>query len=69
MTLGHLTRYKENLQERFKTYDNIEQMIRLHSINHEDANYWLFTLDYGKRITDAAIEWCNATIDKLKEEK
>lgn len=68
VTIRHLTKYKENLQERYNTYDNIEQMIRLHSNKHEDAKYWLFTLDYGKRVTESAIEWCNATINELKEE-
>lgn len=68
VTISHLNIYKENLQERYKTYNNIEQMILLHSSNNEDAKYWLFTLDYGKRITKSAIEWCDETINQLKEE-
>jgi len=30
--------------------------------------YWLFTLDYGKRTTKAAIEWCDFSLDKLEED-
>ena len=68
VTVGHITAYKETLQERYNTYVNIEQGIRLNSMNHEDAKFWLFTLDYGKRTTQSVIEWCNATIESLKEE-
>ncbi|SOC35629.1 PadR family transcriptional regulator [Ureibacillus acetophenoni] len=68
VTILHLNDYKEKLQERYNTYLNIEQSILLYSSDNEDAKFWLFTLDYGKRIAKSAIEWCNDTIDQLKEE-
>ncbi|MDE5416163.1 PadR family transcriptional regulator [Alkalihalobacterium chitinilyticum] len=57
--------YKQKLEERYETYVTIEYSIMNHHDNEEDAKYWLITLDYGKRVTAAALEWCNSTLDKL----
>ncbi|WP_042460033.1 PadR family transcriptional regulator [Neobacillus dielmonensis] len=57
--------YKRKLQDRFQTYLSIEQVITHYQQNHEDARYWLFTLDYGKRVTVAAIDWCTFTLEQL----
>ncbi|MFS0673393.1 PadR family transcriptional regulator [Ornithinibacillus sp. 179-J 7C1 HS] len=64
-TIEFISHYQKILQERLRTYEEIEQLIQIHSIDKADAKYWLFTLDYGKRITKAEIEWCHATIEKL----
>ncbi|RLL43724.1 PadR family transcriptional regulator [Oceanobacillus piezotolerans] len=66
-TIEHLSYYKEKLQERYVTYESIEWMISSGLSELPDAQYWLFTLDYGKRVTKAAMEWCEATANKLKE--
>ena len=58
--------YQEILQNRFSTYEGIEASIRSCSQESADAQYWLFTLDYGKRVTAAEIGWCEDTIAKLK---
>lgn len=64
-TILLLENYKQELETRYHTYFTIEQGI----INYKDENlqYWLFTLDYGKRTTKAAIEWCEVTLHKLNE--
>lgn len=67
-TLIHLKNYKHKLDTRYQTYEGIEQMISGGSDKQEDARYWLFTLDYGKRTTKAAIEWCDATLEQLLKE-
>ncbi|MFC4558406.1 PadR family transcriptional regulator [Virgibacillus kekensis] len=64
-TLLHLNDYKKKLENRYQTYSSIEQMISTHEQNQQDATYWLFTLDYGKRITKAAIDWCESTIKQI----
>ncbi|MFS0647428.1 PadR family transcriptional regulator [Siminovitchia sp. 179-K 8D1 HS] len=64
-TLLHLEEYKRKLEERYETYSRIEQMISTNKHDKEDARYWLFTLDYGKRITMAAIEWCDETMEQF----
>lgn len=68
-TLFHLEEYKRKLEARFAAYAGIEQSIRTNSSDKEDSRYWLFTLDYGKRVTRAAIEWCTATIEEVSKEE
>ncbi|MBO0992696.1 PadR family transcriptional regulator [Bacillus sp. SD088] len=60
-TLLQLEDYQQKLVERYQLYQNIEKMITSTPHNTEDVTYWLFTLDYGKRVTNAAIDWCDAT--------
>lgn len=68
-TLLLLEEYKQKLEERYQTYESIERMISSHKQSEEDVTYWLFTLDYGKRVTKAAIEWCEATTAHFKMEE
>ena len=60
-----LQNYKQKLEERYQTYLSIELAIVNHKHNEEDSMYWLFTLDYGKRSTKAAMEWCEVTLEKF----
>ncbi|MBS4177668.1 PadR family transcriptional regulator [Lederbergia citrea] len=64
-TVSLLQDYKQELEGRFQTYVSIEQAIINHQDNEEDSMYWLFTLDYGKRTTKAAIDWCEVTLDTI----
>ncbi|WP_040984174.1 PadR family transcriptional regulator [Oceanobacillus jeddahense] len=57
--------YKQKLEDLYQTYEGIEEGITCYNNNHNDAKYWLFTLDYGKRVTGAAIAWCDETIKEL----
>ncbi|API92157.1 MULTISPECIES: PadR family transcriptional regulator [Virgibacillus] len=65
-TQSLLLHYKEELQKKIDTYKAIEEMIMNWNPQSPDATYWLYTLDYGRRTTRAAIEWCEATIEKIK---
>jgi len=60
-----LQNYKQELEGHYQTYISIEQAIINHKDNDDESIYWLFTLDYGKRTTKAAIDWCEFTLDKL----
>ncbi|WP_404450657.1 PadR family transcriptional regulator [Virgibacillus necropolis] len=66
-TISHLEHFKQKLHERYSTYEAIENRITSHSYDSPDAQYWLFTLDYGKRTTISAIEWCVITVEKIKD--
>jgi PadR family transcriptional regulator, regulatory protein AphA len=57
--------YKQKLNARLQTYIEIELMISNYKDHGEDAQYWLFTLDYGKRVTEAAIDWCAFTLQQI----
>ncbi|WP_164670461.1 PadR family transcriptional regulator [Virgibacillus doumboii] len=61
-TIAQLETYKQKLQERYQTYEAIEEMIQTNLHDEKDAPYWLFTLNYGKRVTAAAMEWCVDTV-------
>lgn len=67
-TVSTLEDYKKKLEARYLTYINIEESITANKDHAEDAVYWLFTLDYGKRMTKAAIEWCTNTLEQLLNE-
>ncbi len=64
-TLEQLNHYQIKLQERLNTYHAIEEMIQETYGDKEDAKFWLLTLDYGKRTTQAASEWANEAKLKL----
>jgi len=57
--------YRNKLEARLQTYCNIEQSILPMATSERDAKYWLITIDYGKRTTIAAIEWCSHTLQQL----
>lgn len=62
-TLTQLRAYKQKLSEQYETYSGIEQMLTKNMEEDTDTTYWLLTLDYGKRTTYAAIEWCESAIE------
>ncbi|GAB3801762.1 PadR family transcriptional regulator [Virgibacillus kimchii] len=64
-SIALLKDYKQKLEAQYETYEQIEEMIAHHGCEAGDAPYWLFTLDYGKRVTNAAMEWCEETIAKI----
>lgn len=57
--------YKQRLEIRHETYTAIEQGILAHSKEDKDAKYWLLTLDHGKRLAKAGMEWCEASLKKF----
>lgn len=68
-TVFQLEEYKQKLEERYAAYTSIEHFITNSKDKGEDTRYWLFTLDFGKRVTLAAIEWCSFTLEKILEEE
>lgn len=66
ITLHQLQVYEKKLTDRYHTYQEIQEMINTHLHNEEDAPYWLLTLDYGLRTTQAAIEWCKEARKNLQ---
>lgn len=60
-----LQNYRQELEGRYQTFLSIEQAIVDHETKKEDSIYWLITLDYGKRTTQAAIDWCEFTLKQI----
>ena len=67
--LNLLEHYLHELNIRLQTYLSIEQSIQSFRSNDPDSTYWLLTLDYGKRTTKAAIEWCESTLNILAKKE
>ncbi|MFF2483460.1 PadR family transcriptional regulator [Paenibacillus sp. NPDC058071] len=69
-TVKLLQSYKEILESRYEVFESIEQFIQVDKEGEgSGATYWLLTLDYGKRTTQAAIEWCEASMQKMNGEE
>ena len=68
-TIEQLEEYKLKLETRYTAYTGIEEMLQNNYGEGEDTKYWLFTLDYGKRTTKAAIEWCTVTLEAISKEE
>ena len=66
-TIHLLDEYKQKLEARLQTYISIEKAISHHQYKDGDSRYWLFTLDYGKRVTTAAIDWCTFTLEQIED--
>lgn len=66
-TVYILKDYKQKLAQRYETYVSIEYSILEQATDEEkDVKYWLLTLDYGKRTTIAAIEWCEHALQQFE---
>ncbi|RNF40411.1 PadR family transcriptional regulator [Planococcus salinus] len=57
----HLDDYLARLLTRHNTYEAIKNMISTQLFDEQDAPFWIITLDYGLRTTQAAIDWCEDT--------
>lgn len=60
--------YERQLRIRYETYVAIEQNIQELYPDEADAKYWLYTLDYGKKVAQAGIDWCVETCESMKKE-
>ena len=67
--VNQIQHYSEQLKVRMQTYYAIEETIQTLKENEEDKEYWLLTLDYGRRITQAALEWCEETADRMTKKE
>lgn len=64
-TVSLLEDYQQKLKDRYNTYLGIETVISTRKENEADARFWLFTLDFGKRVTRAAMDWCDVTLEQI----
>ncbi|GGG26225.1 hypothetical protein GCM10007425_21000 [Lysinibacillus alkalisoli] len=63
--LTMLTQYQQALQLRLETYQTLKQELSPSVSTTQDAYFWIYTLNYGIKITEAAIEWCQETLQDL----
>lgn len=70
VTIEHIDSYEKKQYERYHNYITIKEMIQKNcSTEQVDAPFWIITLDYGIRTTQAVIDWCVETKKILLEQK
>jgi DNA-binding PadR family transcriptional regulator len=65
--LGQIEEHRLRLMQELQGYEATEAQIRAGHAGHPDLPYWLMTLSYGKRYTQAEIAWCDEAAGQLKE--
>ena len=67
LNLRQITEHRDRFAKELEGYEGTEQWIRTEYSQHPDLPFWLLTLSYGKRYTEAEIAWCDEAAAKLKE--
>jgi len=65
VNVKHVEEYRKLQTERHEAIRAIEKIIRSQHPESVDAPYWLMTVNYGKKITKARIDWCDETVARL----
>jgi PadR family transcriptional regulator AphA len=65
LNVKHIEEYRQLQTERHEAILAIEHTIRSQDPDSADAPYWLMTVNYGKKITKARIDWCGETLVRL----
>ena len=65
--LRQIEEHRRRFVEELEGYEATEEQIRVEHPGHPDLPYWLMTLSYGKRYTQAEIAWCDEAAGQLEE--
>ncbi len=60
-----LIAYRDRQQERRRRYRAIEAGLRDRFAGHADQPYWLMTLDCGRAVAAATVDWADRTLAEL----
>ena len=63
---SHMGRYRELQRGLLEKYKEIEKSIKAEYAGNPNLPYWLLTVRYGQRVTEAQIGWCDEALAKLK---
>jgi len=64
--LKHVEQFRENQLELLAKYQALEKGIRSKYGGDPNSPYWLMTLQYGRAVSRALVEWCDQSSMKLK---
>ena len=67
VNIKHIEEYRKLQTELHEAITGIERTIISQRPESPDAPYWLMTVNYGKRISEARIDWCDETLAKLEK--
>ncbi|WP_040981137.1 PadR family transcriptional regulator [Oceanobacillus jeddahense] len=62
-----ITNYKQIIVERLNSLKSIQKEVEQNWSAHQNYMYWILTLEYGVNISQAEMDWCSFTLNKLKE--
>ena len=65
VNVKHVEEYRKMQTELHEAIRAIEQTIRSQDLESPDEPYWLMTVNYGKKITKARLDWCDETLARL----
>ena len=65
--LKHVEKYREIQVQLLEKYHALERDIKAKYADAPGFSYWLMTLQYGKCVSHALVEWCDKTIVKLNK--
>jgi DNA-binding PadR family transcriptional regulator len=66
VNLRQIAEHRKKFVEEFNGYAAIEERIQSEYRNHPDMPYWLLTLSYGRRYTEAEIAWCDEAMEVMQ---
>jgi PadR family transcriptional regulator, regulatory protein AphA len=67
VNVKHIEEYRKIQTELHEAVTTIERTIRSQHTESPDAPYWLMTVNYGKKISKARLDWCDETLAKLNK--
>lgn len=65
-SIAHVMEYREYLTDRLELFYEIEESLNQDRVRKLQAEFHLFTLQYGLKSLSALVEWCDETITRLK---
>lgn len=68
--LEHVAVYRYQQKNALKELEAIKQQINVNAHDHPDhLPFWLLTLEYGLKVGEAEVAWCNQVMDYLENTK
>ena len=67
ISINTIAEYRADLTNRLIQYKKIIRKIKKESQNTKEFDYWSLTLNYGLRLSQAALKWCDESASLLKK--
>ncbi len=69
VSIEHVQRHRVMQEHMLQVYQQTEEEIQAKRAEHPHLPYWLLTLSFGKRVTQAMLAWCDEAIETLERMK
>lgn len=64
--IHHLMHYQKTLEKELLSYEKIHQQLITQHKDSVHLKYWLITLDYGLKMTQAELAWCKGSLSYFR---